>query len=123
MGNDDPRKEVPMIAELLDRAEDVVLRMPVLRDWTWADLQHTPADRRRYGIIDGSLHVSASATPRHQLVASQVGGLLRTAVPDELLVLAYREVASVRAGESLAVDVPLPVELRPAELAGPRRRG
>jgi hypothetical protein len=35
----------------------------------------------------------------------------------------YREVATVRAGESVPVDVPFPVELRPAELAGPRRRG
>ncbi len=35
----------------------------------------------------------------------------------------YREVATVRAGESRLVDVPFPVELRPAELVGPRRRG
>lgn len=35
----------------------------------------------------------------------------------------YREVRTVRAGESVVVDVPFPVELRPAELAGPRRRG
>jgi Uma2 family endonuclease len=34
----------------------------------------------------------------------------------------YREVATVRAGEAVVVDVPFPVELRPAELAGPRRR-
>ncbi|HEY6745423.1 MAG TPA: Uma2 family endonuclease [Mycobacteriales bacterium] len=35
----------------------------------------------------------------------------------------YREVRTVRAGESVVVDVPFPVEVRPAELAGPRRRG
>jgi Uma2 family endonuclease len=35
----------------------------------------------------------------------------------------YREVRTVRAGEAVVVDLPFPVELRPAELAGPRRRG
>jgi Uma2 family endonuclease len=35
----------------------------------------------------------------------------------------YRETGTVRAGESVVVDVPFPVELRPAELAGPRRTG
>lgn len=34
----------------------------------------------------------------------------------------YRQVGTVRAGEAVVVDVPFPVELRPAELAGPRRR-
>jgi Uma2 family endonuclease len=33
----------------------------------------------------------------------------------------YRETGTVRAGESAMVDVPFPVELRPAGLAGPRR--
>ena len=35
---------------------------------------------------------------------------------------AYREAAVVRAGESVVVDVPFPVEVRPAELVGPRNR-
>ena len=35
---------------------------------------------------------------------------------------AYREVVTVRAGESVVVDVPFPVQLRPSELAGPKRR-
>jgi hypothetical protein len=35
----------------------------------------------------------------------------------------YREVVTVRAGETVAVDVPYRVELRPAELVGPRRKG
>jgi len=35
---------------------------------------------------------------------------------------AYREAAVVRAGESVVVDVPFPVEVRPAELVGPRKR-
>ena len=34
----------------------------------------------------------------------------------------YRETLSIRAGESAVVDAPFPVELRPAELVGPRRR-
>ncbi len=57
-----------MTAELL---EDVLLRTRG-RDWTWADLERLPErDGHRYEIIDGSLHVSASPTPRHQLVASR----------------------------------------------------
>lgn len=32
----------------------------------------------------------------------------------------YRETGTVRAGESVLMDVPFPVELRPAGLAGPR---
>jgi Uma2 family endonuclease len=35
----------------------------------------------------------------------------------------YQEVVTVRAGETVTVDVPYRVELRPAELVGPRRRG
>lgn len=34
----------------------------------------------------------------------------------------YREVGVVRAGDSAVVDVPFRVELRPADLVGPRRR-
>ena len=44
-------------------------------------------------------------------------------VVHELAEGVYREVGTVRAGESAVVDVPFRVELRPAELAGPRRRG
>ena len=210
MGNDDSREEVPMTAELV---EDVTLRMPRWRAWTWADLQEIRDDGHRYEIIDGSLHVSASPTPRHQLVALTAGACAARRArpttsrccetvdidfgpsvlePDVLVVPAaaasrrtspssrpadlllvvevvspssrrmdrmvkpsilaefgipaywrveldgpeaplvvvhaldgevYREVATVRAGESVVVDVPFPVELRPAELVGPRRRG
>ncbi len=35
----------------------------------------------------------------------------------------YREVLTARAGESVTVDAPYRVQLRPAELAGPRRKG
>jgi hypothetical protein len=40
----------------------------------------------------------------------------------ELAGTAYREVRTVTAGSAGVVDVPFRVELRPAELAGPRRR-
>ncbi len=197
-----------MTAELV---EDVTLRMPRWRAWTWADLQEIRDSGHRYEIIDGSLHVSASPTPRHQLVASRLVRVLLAAAPDDIEVMetvdidfgpsvlepdvlvvpaaaayadkpkfaptdlllvvevvspssrrmdrmvkpsilaefgipaywrveldvpaaplvvvhaldgdVYREVAVVRAGESVVVDVPFPVELRPAELVGPRRRG
>lgn len=196
-----------MTAELI---EDVTLSMPRWRDWTWNDLSRTPVDGRRWEIIDGSLHVSACPTPRHQLAASRLGTVLAAAapvgvevtgpvdvevgasvlapdlvafpaealndrppLPAEKILLAvevtspssrrmdrlvkpailaeagvpvywrveldgsdaplivvhvldgavYREVRTVGAGESVVVDVPFAVELRPAELAGPRRRG
>jgi Uma2 family endonuclease len=35
----------------------------------------------------------------------------------------YQELRTVRAGESVLVDVPFAVRVRPAELVGPRRRG
>jgi len=63
MGNDDPREEVSMTAELI---EHVTLSMPSLRDWTGEDLRRTPVDGRRWEIIDGSLHVSAPAGPRRR---------------------------------------------------------
>jgi Uma2 family endonuclease len=206
MRDDDSPKEVPMTAELL---ESVTLSLPY-RPMTWEDLSRTPEDGRRWEIIDGSLHVSASATPWHQLVSGRLCDRLAAAAPpgvdvltavdvdmdanvlepdvlavraeavtpeaprffpaDVLLVVevesrssrridrlvkpsiyaeagipaywrvmldepetpvvtvyrldgtTYQEVASIRAGESVVVDVPFPVELRPAELAGPRRR-
>jgi hypothetical protein len=44
-------------------------------------------------------------------------------LPDRQVRTIDGEVGTVRAGESVVVDVPFPVQLRPAELAGPRRRG
>jgi Uma2 family endonuclease len=208
MRNDDPRKEVPMTAEAI---EDVYVRMPRGRGWTWADLQEIPDDDgHRYEVIDGSLHVSPSPNRPHQVAAGRVRDLLLAAAPDDVEVVetvdidmgtnvfepdvvalpaelayvvggplrpdqvllavevvspssrridrlvkpsvlaengvpaywrveldgrdtpmvvayqlggdVYREVATVRSGESAVLDVPFPVELRPADLVGPRRR-
>ena len=44
-------------------------------------------------------------------------------VVHELAEGVYREVRTVRAGEAAVMEVPFRVELRPAELAGPRSRG
>lgn len=35
----------------------------------------------------------------------------------------YREVVTAAAGDCVRVDMPFPVELRPAEWAGPRQEG
>ena len=83
------------------------------RDWTWADLQQIPDDGHRYEIIDGSLYVSPSPSRPHQIAA---GRIVRPAG------VAYREVTTVAAGSVAVVATPFRVELRPAELAGPRRR-
>ena len=203
-----PGEEVPPVtAELV---EDVTLRMPRRRDWTWADLQEIPDDGHRYEIIDGSLHVSPSPSRPHQIAASRLVQLLLAASPEDVEVVetidvafgrhslepdvvvleadaayttggplppgqtllvaevvspssrrmdrlvkpsvlaeggvraywrvelegpdaplvvvyalegdVYREVATVRSGETAEVDVPFPVEIRPADLVGPRRR-
>lgn len=190
--------------------EDVWIRMPRGRSWTWADLQEIPDDGHRYEIVDGSLHVSPSPSRPHQVAAGRVRDLLLAAAPADVEVVetvdietendvlepdvvvlpadvayttggalkptqvllavevvspssrrmdrmvkpsilaeagvpaywrveldgpgaplvvryalddgVYREVATVRSGESVTVDVPFAVELRPAELVGPRRR-
>ena len=85
-----------MTADAVEDPGVVRLRRPQGRAWTWADLPEIPDDDgHRYEVIDGSL---------------------------QLADYGFREVRTVRAGESVRVDVPFPVQLRPAELAGPRRR-
>jgi Uma2 family endonuclease len=77
---------------------------------------HTSRDR----ILKPALY-AAAAIPAYWRV--ELDGLGTPAVV--MYVLdgdAYREVGTVRAGESVRVDVPFPIELRPAELVGPRRR-
>jgi Uma2 family endonuclease len=209
MGNDDPRKEVPMTAELIEDPGFIRLPLPQGREWTWADLQEMPEDDgHRYEIVDGSLYVSPGPRRPHQIAAGRLRDLLLAAAPSDVEVVeavdlemphnvflpdvvvlpadlaytvdgplgpaevllavevvspgsrrmdrllkpavlaengvraywrveltgpgtpavvvhelagdVYREVMTVRAGESVRVEVPFPVELRPAELAGPR---
>jgi len=96
-----PGEEVPPVtAELV---EDVTLRMPRRRDWTWADLQEIPDDRHRYEIIDGSLHVSPSPSRPHQIAASRLVQLLLAAAPDDVEVVETIDVAFGR--HSLEPDV------------------
>jgi len=73
-----------MTAELV---EDVTLRMPVGRDWTFDDLLQLPSDGRRYEIVDGSLRVSPAPGRRHQRVAGRLVEVLKAAAPHELEVL------------------------------------
>ncbi len=93
-----------MTAELV---EDVTLRTPRRRPWSWDDLQDIRDDGHRYEIIDGSLHVGLG-TPA--VIVHALDGRI------------YREVVTVSAGEAVTVHVPFQVELRPAGLVGPRRR-
>jgi Uma2 family endonuclease len=79
------REEVPpMTAELV---EDVTLRMPVGRDWTFDDLLRLPRDGRRYEIVDGSLHVSPAPALKHQRVAHRLTDVLKDAAPADLQVI------------------------------------
>ena len=74
-----------MTAELV---EDVTLRMPLSRGWTWTDLQQLPDDDgHRYEVVDGSLHVSPSPSRPHQVAAGRIRDLLLSAAPDDLEVL------------------------------------
>ena len=73
-----------MTAEVI---EDVWVRMPRGRGWTWADLQEIPDDGHRYEIVDGSLHVSPSPSRPHQVAAGRVRDLLLAAAPDEVEVV------------------------------------
>jgi Uma2 family endonuclease len=73
-----------MTAELF---EDVTLRMPVGRDWTFEDLLQIPDDGHRYEIVDGSLHVSPAPGIPHQRVAGRLADVLKEAAPKDLEVL------------------------------------
>ena len=84
------------------------------RDWTWADLQQIPADGHRYEIIEAGV-------PAYWRVELEGVGTPSVTVY-ELAGVAYREVTTVAAGSVAVVATPFRVELRPAELAGPRRR-
>ena len=51
--------------------------------WTTDDLAGLPEDGQRYEIIDGSLLVTPSPSPRHQLVSGRLAVFLRESAPDE----------------------------------------
>jgi hypothetical protein len=55
-------------------------------------------------------------------VAERRAAIRPTLVLYELAGSAYRMTRSVPAGESVQVNAPFPVELRPEDLIGPRRR-
>jgi Uma2 family endonuclease len=198
-----------MTAEAID-----TVALPDRQVWTLDDLLTLPDDGHRYEIIDGSLLMSAAATPGHQVAAYRLANALRAAAPEDVEVAeavavdlglvglgiqvpvpdivvgsgaafwgggkgltpadvllaveivspgstgrdrifkpglfakagipafwrveldgpgtplvvvyaldgeVYREVRTVRSGETVSVDVPFRVELRPADLVGPRR--
>ena len=75
--------------------EDVTLRMPRLRGWTWEDLQ--------------DIRVDGPGAP--MVVVHDLDGDVD------------REVRTIPTGQAVRVDRPFRVEVRPAELVGPRRRG
>src|SRR6266487_7030560 len=79
------REEVPLMTA--DLVEDVMLRMPVGRDWTFEDLLQLPDDGRRYEIVDGSLHVLPAPHRTHQRVADRLADVLKEAAPADLEVL------------------------------------
>jgi Uma2 family endonuclease len=49
--------------------------------WTQPDLQLFPQDGHRYEILDGSLHVTPPADPRHDSLVESIVATLRAAAP------------------------------------------
>jgi len=65
-----------------------VTTLPRGRPLTADDLDTMPDDGHRYELIDGTLVVTPSPSPRHQLVSSNLHVLLAQHCPPELRVLA-----------------------------------
>jgi Putative restriction endonuclease len=57
------------------------ITLPDRQVWTLEDLLALPDDGHRYEILDGSLVMSAQATPPHQVVANLLAEGLRAAAP------------------------------------------
>jgi Uma2 family endonuclease len=65
----------------------VAVVLPTGRPYTVDDLDRFPDDGNRYEIIEGSLHVSPSPMPRHQVVVANLYRALHGACPPHLRVL------------------------------------
>lgn len=89
---------------------DVVLAVEVV----------SPSSRRMDRLVKPSVLAEAGVPAYWRVELEGPGAPL--IVVSELAGGGYREVATVRAGEVVAVGVPYPVELRPADLVGPRRK-
>jgi Uma2 family endonuclease len=81
----------------------------------------SPSSRRMDRLVKPSV-LAEAGIPGYWRVELDGSGVPLIVVY-ELVGGSYREVVTVRAGEVVTVDVPYPVELRPAELVGPRRKG
>lgn len=66
---------------------DVAVVLPTGRPYTVDDLDRFPDDGNRYEIVEGSLHVSPSPMPRHQVVVANLHLVLQAACPPHLRVL------------------------------------
>jgi Uma2 family endonuclease len=51
--------------------------------YTFSDLEAMPEDGQRYELIDGGLHVTPAAVPRHQVAAGRLRTLLAAGLPRE----------------------------------------
>ncbi|HEX6756673.1 MAG TPA: Uma2 family endonuclease [Mycobacteriales bacterium] len=78
----------------------------------------SPSSRRMDRTVKPSI-LAEHGVPAYWRVELDVPGAPAVVVH----ALADGEVVTVHAGETVTVDAPFVVELRPAELAGPRRRG
>jgi len=68
-----------MTAEAVD-----TVTLPDRQVWTLDELLTLPGDGHRYEVIDGSLLMSAAATPGHQVAAYRLANALRAAAPGEV---------------------------------------
>lgn len=70
--------------------------------FTVDDLDAFPDDGRRYELVDGVLIVSPLPAPIHQVVAMELGQVLRGACPPELYVLSVP--LDVRSGPRMSLE-------------------
>ncbi|MGW4121124.1 Uma2 family endonuclease [Nocardia sp. NPDC004711] len=63
------------------------MHVPASDRWTAADLDHLPENGLRYEVVYGQLVVNAAPKPIHQLMVSQLGRILDSALPDGLFMI------------------------------------